>query len=149
MTKYEFLKGLREALEGSISESQINENISYYERYITDEIIKGRNETDVVEELGNPRLIAKTIAETATPEKSETKKYREPENYGTNRNNSTEHTTKIHGWLARIIGILIAILGVIVIVAIVSGILWLLFSVVLPIVIVAIIVAFIVRLFKK
>lgn len=149
MTKYEFLKGLREALEGTVSEAQINENISYYDRYVTDEIIKGRSEEDVVAELGNPRLIAKTISETAGPDNSKARTYSDTDDHATYSTYNRTHTTKVPGWLVSILGVIALILAVVIIVAIISGILWLFVRVVLPIVLVALLVGFVVRLFRK
>ena len=65
MTAEIFLTELREALDGSVSPAFINENIRYYEEYIDTEKRKGRSEEEVMEELGEPRLIAKTIIDTA------------------------------------------------------------------------------------
>ena len=65
MTKFEFSEKLRKALSGRVSHVVVNENVSYYERYIDTEIKKGRSEKEVLEELGDPRLIAKTIIDTA------------------------------------------------------------------------------------
>lgn len=64
MTKYEFLEGLRAALAGEIPDEVVAENIRFYEHYIDEEIRKGRAEQAVLEEFGSPRLIAKTIMET-------------------------------------------------------------------------------------
>ena len=61
MGREEFLKILRESLETSLEKVAINEQLDYYEKYISDEIKKGRTEKEVLEELGDPRLIAKTI----------------------------------------------------------------------------------------
>ncbi len=65
MTKGEFLEELRMALQGNISQIQVNEHILYYERYIIEESRKGRTEEEVLHELGNPRLIAHTIIDTS------------------------------------------------------------------------------------
>ena len=64
MTKYEFLKELREALEGQVPMSEIEESISYYRDYISRQEADGRSEQEILEELGSPRLIAKSIIET-------------------------------------------------------------------------------------
>lgn len=64
MSKEEFLDELRIALQGEISQNKINENLEYYDRYIASEIRKGRTLETVMEELGNPRLIARTIIDT-------------------------------------------------------------------------------------
>ena len=41
MTRAEFLQGLRTELEGRVPYSVIQENIRYYDSYISDEISKG------------------------------------------------------------------------------------------------------------
>ena len=48
-----------------MSHQVVNENVAYYENYIDTEIKKGRSEEAVLEELGDPRWIAKTIIDTA------------------------------------------------------------------------------------
>lgn len=64
MTRDEFLRELRIALQGRIPQGQVNEQLRYYENYIIEESRKGRTQDEVLEELGNPRLIAKTIIDT-------------------------------------------------------------------------------------
>lgn len=65
MTKNEFVDGLNVALNGKISPSQVIDHIKFYENYINTEIQKGRTEAEVLQMLGNPRLIAKTIVQTS------------------------------------------------------------------------------------
>nr|WP_300835101.1 DUF1700 domain-containing protein [uncultured Acetatifactor sp.] len=64
MTKREFLESLRLALGGRVTSAQLTENLEYYEDYINTETRKGRDEGEVLSELGDPRLIARTIVET-------------------------------------------------------------------------------------
>lgn len=64
MTKQEFLERLRLALSGRVSAAVVTENINFYEDYISTEVRKGKTEEEVLEMLGDPRLIARTIAET-------------------------------------------------------------------------------------
>ncbi len=64
MTRDIFLKELRIALQGQVSQARVNEHLRYYENYIMEESRKGRTEEEVIRALGNPRLIAKTIIET-------------------------------------------------------------------------------------
>ena len=64
MTKSEFLRGLRGALSGA-PDSLILENINYYSDYIDGEIRKGRSEEEVMEELGEPQWIAKSILDAS------------------------------------------------------------------------------------
>lgn len=61
MTKEAFLEQLEEALIGEVPNSVIYDNKRYYERYFFSEMKLGRTEAEILEELGNPRLIARTI----------------------------------------------------------------------------------------
>lgn len=65
MNREEFLRRLRQALEGNVPPSVIQENLRYYDNYISEEIRKGAREADVIAEIGDPRLIAKTIEDTS------------------------------------------------------------------------------------
>ena len=64
MSKQEFLDGLRRSLSSINDYTFVNDTISYYEHYIESQIRMGRMETEVMEELGDPRLIAKSIRAT-------------------------------------------------------------------------------------
>ena len=64
MTRQEFLQELQFALQGQLSQTAVNENIRYYDNYIMEETKKGSSEKAVIERLGNPRLIAKTLIDT-------------------------------------------------------------------------------------
>lgn len=61
MTRDIFLQELRIALQGQIAQVEVNEQLRYYENYIIEESRKGRTEAQVIESLGSPRLIAKTM----------------------------------------------------------------------------------------
>lgn len=63
MAKKEFLEKLALALAGQVSEMVIEENIRYYDSYISDETAKGKSVHQVLDELGDPRLIARSIIE--------------------------------------------------------------------------------------
>ena len=64
MGKQEFLEKLRMALNGRVSAGIVTDNVKYYEDYINIEIRKGRSEEEILEHLGDPRLIARTIVQT-------------------------------------------------------------------------------------
>ena len=64
MGKQEFLDTLRKKLAGELSQAEVNENIQYYDSYISSEMNKGRSEQEVIEEIGSPLLVAKTIIDT-------------------------------------------------------------------------------------
>lgn len=63
MTKTEFLRILREELDGRVPYSVVQENLDYYDTYINGELGKGLDEDRVIDELGGPRLIARTIVD--------------------------------------------------------------------------------------
>lgn len=65
MRKTEFLQELKEALQGEVPESVLRENLTYYDQYISQEAASGRREEDVIEEIGSPRLIARTIIDSS------------------------------------------------------------------------------------
>ena len=65
MTKNEFLQGLNAELEGRVPHSVIQENMRYYDEYITQETAKGDAEEAVIETLGGPKIIARTIVDAA------------------------------------------------------------------------------------
>ncbi|MDE6621408.1 MAG: hypothetical protein K2K74_13155 [Lachnospiraceae bacterium] len=61
----EFLRQFRDALDGKVSENVIQDNVNYYRSYINSQTDSGRNESDVLRMLGDPRLLAKTIEESS------------------------------------------------------------------------------------
>lgn len=65
MTKQEFLDSLRVALTGRVSASQVEENIRYYEDYINTRVRMNLSETEVIAELGDPRLLARSISDAS------------------------------------------------------------------------------------
>jgi uncharacterized membrane protein len=65
MTKKQFLEELRDSLEGMVSPMVVQQNLNYYENYINEQIRDGRTLEDVLNELGSPRLIAKSIIDAA------------------------------------------------------------------------------------
>lgn len=65
MNKQIFLDTLRRALYGKIDDMTLADHIQYYENYISQEMVSGRSEQEVLDELGDPRLIARTILETS------------------------------------------------------------------------------------
>ena len=64
MSKNEFIQGLEAALSDNVPPETVRENLIYYRDYIRTELEKGRTEQDIMDELGDPRLIARTIMDT-------------------------------------------------------------------------------------
>lgn len=112
MTKNEFISQLKDALQGMVPAFVIEENIRYYENYFQSQKGQGKTEKEISEELGNPRLIAKSIIEANGEEKTyyDEEPVREEENSYTRTRVYTTDSRKIK-WGCAIAGIiLIAVL---------------------------------------
>lgn len=144
MSKQEFIDRLRAALNGRVSPGLVTENVNYYEDYINMEIRKGRSEAEVLQMLGDPRLIAKTIIDTNS--KSGQDAYQEAEKHSYRREQyqgSSEGTVKtfsIPNWGWALIGILVVVLILSVVFSVVSFL--------APILIPILVVVFLVKLFR-
>lgn len=64
MNKKEFLDTLYNQLYGQMAEGAIAAHVQYYRNYIDDAVNQGRTEEEVLNELGDPRLIARTLLDT-------------------------------------------------------------------------------------
>ena len=64
MTKLEFIEKLQATLEENLPAQDVRSNVNYYWNYIREEEGKGRSEEDILQELGDPRLIARTIVDS-------------------------------------------------------------------------------------
>lgn len=64
MNREEFITQLRETLRGNVSQEVINENVSFYENFILQELRKNKTEDEVLRSLGSPRMLAQTIIDT-------------------------------------------------------------------------------------
>lgn len=65
MSKEEFISILRQSLYTEISSIEIENNIRYYNDYIDEQLRSGKSLNQIMTELGDPRLIARTIVETS------------------------------------------------------------------------------------
>lgn len=61
MNKTEYVQIIERALVGNVSPQEVQETVAYYRDYIDMEIRKGRSEQEVLDQLGNPRLLVKSI----------------------------------------------------------------------------------------
>lgn len=159
MTRQEFIDELRIALQGQVDQATINDSVSYYETYIIQESRKGRSEDEVIEGLGSPRLIAKTIIDDYQAGgakrrhsnqgsynsnynrdySSENYTSREDEGYG--RTIHLESKSKLLA-ITAIIAILVIVVGII---ALVAGVISLLAPVLIPLLLILLAI----RLFSR
>lgn len=139
MTKNEFISKLRSALSEELAAKKVQENLNYYSEYITDEARRGRSETEVIDELGDPWAIAKNIitSEEMKGETNETYSY-EPR-YGSEQRGETSrgkvHLFQMSWW--KMLLLIIGIVGVLLVVfTVIGGIFSLLMPVLLPILVI-------------
>lgn len=152
MTKNDFLDKLRVALTGKVSAALVEENMTYYKEYIESQIRAGKSEQEVMDLLGDPRLIARTIVQTNGIDTAQEGEYREQTSYDDNASGYTYGNEEynegrnqvrvrtIPGWLWSIIAILIIICVISLIFSVVSFL--------LPFVLPILVVLFFVKLFR-
>lgn len=135
MTREEFLQGLQNALSGEVPPEIVRDNLHYYDGYIREERKNGRGEQEILDELGDPRLIARTIIDT-TPgagnggfADSFAGSYQD-ETVDSSGQGSYQsgniHYYNLNKWYWKLLGIVIVIAIITLVIAVVSGILSLL-----------------------
>lgn len=150
MTRSEFLKELRQALENDLSGSIIQENLSFYDQYITGEVQNGKSEEEVLQMLGDPWVLARTVIDAQNGTDKETvheaggnkhagheHKKEQPDNQ--NRG-SQFHILGLDVWWKKLLLVLAIVMIIAVIFSIITGVIRLLAPIVIPVLIVIIIV---------
>lgn len=125
MNKQLFLDRLKVHLNGVLSPDQVADNVDYYQNYIETKISGGYSEEEVLSQLGDPRLIAKSIISANTEDNC----VRGNQGYEENRPDYSEEPEQnqpyvIHrlpGWLAGVIIAALAIVAVIVVFSLVTA----------------------------
>ena len=148
MSKQEFIDKLRMALSGRVSASLVEENVNYYEEYINTQIRLGQSEASVMAQLGDPRLIAKSIITANNGDAASDTVYstRQDSSYGGN-GYYTEQRESNYPKIVRVPGWVWLVLAVVVLVLIV-GIVFSVVSALLPIILPVLLIIFIFKLFK-
>ena len=156
MTKREFLERLKEALENGLDSQKVRENMDYYRSYIEEEINAGRSEKQVIDELGDPWVIAQSVINMAESRSGAEDVYGNSSNvYGEGwsgnsgrqgYSNTQIHTYMVNGWWKRLLFIL-GIVGIVLIVfAVIGGLISLIMPLLLPVLTVIVLIRFIKRL---
>lgn len=138
MTKQEFISVLQKSLGGKVSSLEIVSQTDYYNEYIETQIRLGRAEEDVLLELGDPRLIAKSIIAAMGSASDEMKPGKEEET------GQRKSFFKITGWRPLLV-IAVFLLCIFMIFAFVLSLL----PIVLPIVIPVAAILFIIRWYQS
>ena len=127
MTKQEFIEGIGRSLKGKIDDVEYMKQLEYYSSYIDDEVRKGKTEEEVLEALGDPRLIAKTIVQTYVMSDDPTRSYYKAEangfmeeTYEDNSDSQSNTETKFEEYTDKAKRILYIALGVLVLLLVLS-----------------------------
>lgn len=136
MTKREFLDRLRAALGNDLSGAVVQENVDYYNEYISEAVSTGRSESDVVAELGDPWAIAKSIVDSMGSKGNAQESYvyetDRPRNDKKSGKQTNVHVFGLDTWWKKL-AVILGIVGIIVIVvAVIGGVISLLAPLVLP-----------------
>lgn len=126
---------MEQKLTGELDEHTVGKTLRYYSEYIDSEMRKGKTEQEVLEDLGSPLLIARTILDT---QGNETANFSQTRPEGETK--EEEKGTESHRWNKWLF--LLCLLAV----------LFLLFTilrVLLPILLPVLLVLFVISLFKK
>lgn len=71
MDRTEYLASLERCLVGRIDPDELRDIMNYYQDYINTEIAKGKAEQEVLSQLGEPRLLSKSILAAHVAESAE------------------------------------------------------------------------------
>ena len=146
MNQNEFLRRLREALENELSGQAVQENMRYYENYIKEEVRKGRREEDVVAELGDPWIIARSITDSPNVGKG----YASNDTYVDENGQSFKQENRVHvfgldTWWKKLLAMVVIAAVIAGIISIITGVL----SLIMPILIPILLIVIVVRIFNK
>lgn len=130
MVREEFIGILQKTLAASMGSSQVEENISYYQDYIDVQVRSGFREEDVIEQLGDPRLLAKSIIEAGRHAGNQEEVYEEiyDENDPYREERTGPRVYRMPGWL--IFGIILLV--IITVIGIAASIIWSLIPFLIP-----------------
>ena len=132
MERTQFLETLRSQLAGQMHEGKVAAHVRYYEDYIQSQVRGGRSEAEVLTELGDPRLIAKTLLDTDADSGGDI--YEEEQTYssggaysdsesGQGRVDKRSYKLDLSTWYGKAIVIVIAVAAVIALVTIIGAVL--------------------------
>lgn len=140
MNRLEFLDRLKEALEQELSPQAVQENVAYYNQYISDQISSGKHESEVIDMLGDPWIIARTIIDAGPGQGQEEYVYETPQS-GYERKESAGSSMRVFAldtWWKKLL-LILCVAGVIMLVfAVITGIVSLIAPILIPVLIIAI-----------
>lgn len=153
MNKYEFITDLQRHLTGKVPTEKLRELTEYYNDYIDSQVQKGKSEEEVLKELGDPRLLARTIVETEGNGRSERGGVEFQTVYEEGGQEESDWRDTGSARVKRIVFKVVLVLALLVILYIVFGVIGLALNIflrfVLPILVPVLIISFVIRLFRR
>ena len=163
MSREEFLAGLRQALALEVSERVVQDNLSYYADYIEEECRKGRTEGEVLEELGDPRLLARTIISASSDAPGSTDYHQEAGEQFFSGDTDGLHASyteqsgwdirykkwKLNTWYGKLAMAVIGIVLILVVLSILSGLFVLAMKILVPVCVILLMYYFIKNLISR
>jgi len=158
MDRGEFLSVLRESLEGFIPMEDVEKNIQFYRNYFEE---SEQTDREVIEELGDPRLIARTIIDAYKASKGPMADYfteqarseysrEHSEQYSDSANQAEEGYSSRHfAWLEKAIGWIVVLFVVIVFFVLAVTVIGVFVGYVLPVILLIILVKILVDYFRR
>ena len=114
MNRTEFLDTLRCQLTGQMHEGKVAAHVRYYEDYIQSQVRSGRNEQDVLAELGDPRLIARTLLDTDVDngqlDYEEYSTYSDDCQDSGNSGREHVHVWRLDTWYSKLLGVVLVLI---------------------------------------
>ena len=136
MDRRQFLDELQRALSSDLAQRDIQDNIEYYNDYIRSEIAKGRTESEVLDELGDPWMLARTIKDSKGYESAQDVVFETTDDGVKMENSGTDSSEK----LKKIKNIVVTILIIIAVLFLIRGIIRLVLPIAIPLIAIYIIV---------
>lgn len=133
MTKETFLSQLGSALSGNMDSGKVNENLRYYSEYISGEVQGGKTEEEVLQMLGDPWILARTLIDADNGTDRETVYEAGGTSYGGKERESGK-------WWKKLLLVLFVIMIVLLVFAIISGVIRIFAPFVLPILLVILVI---------
>ena len=148
MNRQNFLKEMRGYLTGKVDATFLEETISYYQDYFDRELKNGSTEEEIAEQLGSPRLLGKTIAQTNKKDDSAKSDTSQKEMEDDTTSSGVYKILHLPKWVLIFIGIIVLIVALFLVTSIISLFLYLLFPI-LAIIILYWIIKYIIQLFRN
>ena len=143
MKKDDYIFYLKKALKGELPPEKVKYYTEYYKNYIDEEVRNGRRQQEVIDELGHPNVIAKSVIEAERMSGGANGYYEEVEEQRQNYDNINIKHFKIKG----IIGIILVLLVIFAIISLVMGVFFLLLKIFFPIILIVGLISLIRKLF--